>query len=51
MVKNKMEQVLICLQKNNGDIRLDVLDIKRRELVEIGYALRMGCVGGYFNAC
>jgi len=37
-----MNKVLICLQKNNGCIRLDVLDNRRKELVEIGNAIRIG---------
>ena len=37
-----MNQVLVCLKKNNGNIRLDVLDTKRKELVAIGNALRIG---------
>ena len=40
-----MEQVLVCLKKNNGSIGLDVLDTKRKELVAIGNAIRAGCVG------
>lgn len=44
MVK-KMEQVLVCLKKNNGSIRLDVLDTKRKELVAIGNTIRAGCIG------
>jgi AhpD family alkylhydroperoxidase len=39
-----MNQVLICLQKNNGNIRLDLLDRRRQELVAIGNAIRAGCV-------
>lgn len=39
-----MNQVLICLIKNNGRIRLDVLDKRRTELVALGNALRVGDV-------
>ena len=39
-----MNQVLICLQKNNGNIKLDVLDNRRKELVAIGNAIRAGCM-------
>lgn len=37
-----MQQVLVCLKKN-GAINIDVLDNKRRELVELGVALKLGC--------
>ena len=37
-----MNQVLICLKKNNEIFKLDVLDTKRRELVALGYAIRVG---------
>ena len=37
-----MNQVLICLKKNNGKIRLDVLDSRRKELVALGNAIRLG---------
>lgn len=37
-----MEQVLVCLKKN-GAINIDVLDSKRKELVELGVALKSGC--------
>jgi len=36
-----MEQVLVCLKKN-GAINIDVLDNKRKELVELGIALKLG---------
>jgi len=36
-----MEQVLVCL-KTNGVIKLEVLDIKRRELVALGKAIMAG---------
>ena len=39
-----MNQVLACLQKNHENIRLDVLDSRRKELVAIGNAIRAGCV-------
>jgi len=37
-----MKQVLVCLKKNNGVFKLDVLDAKRRELVALGCAIRVG---------
>ena len=37
-----MNQVLVCLKKNNGVIKLDVLDNRRKELVALGNALRVG---------
>jgi hypothetical protein len=37
-----MNQVLVCLKKNNGIIRLDTLDSWRKELVELGNAIRVG---------
>lgn len=36
-----MEQVLVCL-KTNGVIKLEVLDIRRRELVSLGKAILAG---------
>jgi len=36
-----MEQVLVCL-KTNGVVKLEVLDIKRRELVLLGKAILEG---------
>lgn len=36
-----MNQVLVCL-KNNGVIKLDVLDTRRKELVALGNAIRVG---------
>jgi len=36
-----MQQVLVCLKKN-GAINIDVLDNKRKELVELGIALKLG---------
>lgn len=36
-----MEQVLVCLKKN-GAINIDVLDNKRKELVAVGIALKLG---------
>ena len=37
-----MQQVLVCLEKEGG-INIDVLDNKRKELVELGIALKLGC--------
>jgi len=37
-----MDQVLICLKKNNGIIKLDLLDTRRKELVALGNAIRIG---------
>ena len=37
-----MNQVLVCLKKNNGVIKLDVLDSRRKQLVALGNAIRNG---------
>ena len=37
-----MDQVLVCLKKNNGVYKLDVLDNRRKELVALGNAIRVG---------
>ena len=36
-----MNQVLVCLKKNNGVFKLDVLDSRRKELVALGKAIRV----------
>jgi alkylhydroperoxidase/carboxymuconolactone decarboxylase family protein YurZ len=37
-----MNQVLVCLKKKNGNIRLDILDSRRKELVALGNTIRAG---------
>ena len=44
-----MDQVLICLKKNNGNIRIDALDEKRRELVALGNAIRVSDLDSILN--